>query len=164
MNSHYRPFYRFKKMANRIWPLLAVVFFAGCAEEPPRDYFIGDRAFTAEERVAIESGAAWIAFQTGTAPIEIRWESLPADGQAPFRTISRGDLPKNTLGSTVDTHLVVDVWQAEDRLIATAAHELGHALGLSHHDGSGIMNPRVPAMPIWSDADRNGCITDHICK
>lgn len=70
--------------------------------------------------------------------------SAPIDG--PGRVLAMSELPYNADASTVlrQRYDVPESWTQRDQLEACIAHELGHAIGLSHLPGTGaLMEPTL---------------------
>lgn len=151
--------------------LSAIIALTGCASgtnapdlDPERPYQ-GSTDFSAHERELIEQGAMWTASHTGH-PITITWVDHPQGD----RLILREHLPTLIMGHTAVTPdggavIRLDLWQYQDREHVTSAHEFGHALGLSHHDGDGLMSPYLydPASLEWTDGDLAGCVSALVC-
>lgn len=138
--------------------LLMIAGCSACAAGP--DYIAGDPSFTTSERADIERGTRWLAEHTSTYIPEIRWQH-PSMGT---RYLLRSDLPVGTLGTSSETCIMIDVYQAWDRVDVVAAHELAHALGMSHHEASGLMHRDVPLTLSWSAADQAECERRDVCK
>lgn len=124
----------------------------GCAS-PSADWY-GDERFTAEERVQIERGSAWLAEQAGRPAPSIAW-TLDVDAQPMPHTIRRERAPWSERGlagacsSTKTVYLdpigLPDEGMKIEYLAGLAAHELAHCtLGFADdyhgdHVGPGVM-------------------------
>lgn len=131
-----------------------------CGEPDPRWH--GDLSFSTEEQRAIETGFKFTAEHTGTPPIVVVWDGDLS--QSSPRSIQRMRLKGDVLAET-DTagNIDVDADKGFDRLDVIAAHEMGHVLGLKHHDGPGIMNPAASGWLIWTDYDELDA-RDHVAS
>ncbi len=140
-------------IARRLVPWFPFCFLLACADEDPKWH--GDTAFTAEERAAIEEGAAFTAARVGQPMPVIVWDG-PIDGE---RSIKREkpdpklcpEIGGNCAGWVGTHHMLLEPLQP-DQLRIVAAHEFGHTFGLVHHDAPGLMSPTAAVFE-WTQAD-----------
>lgn len=168
-------------MVNTTLAALALVAFSGlvalsgCAHgldssEPiqigqDRPYQ-GSTEFSLSERARIEEGALWTALHTDRS-IRIDWVDHPAGD----RVITRAHLQPRQMAYTArlpdgGALIQLDLYQYQGLETVTMAHEFGHALGLVHHDGPGLMNPyQDDSTPLeWSAGDQVDCLDHHVCN
>ncbi len=124
------------------------------------DVYHADTAFTYSERMAIDEGARYLGDHTGHNFV-IVYDMTTEETHA----IHRGrtpDQPENSSGYFDGTanNIFLDmavVHQADKDfptfVAAAAAHEFGHAIGMSHHEGAGIMNA-TPESLTWTTEDQ----------
>ena len=130
------------------WAFLLALACIGCSA-PNSETWSGDERFTPAQRRSIESAAEWLTAQTGAPLARIEWRAGSSG-----RRIVLADLPDGVLGDSGRNDIRIDVAQCADRIGVVFAHELAHVhFGPCHHDEAGLMNARVPAALICTDAD-----------
>lgn len=129
--------------------MACALLLGGCGADD--DVWHGDVAFTAEERSAIEDGAAFTASHTGRPVPVILW-----DGEDTGRRIFRRKPYPQHCDPCVAYASNDKMW-IEPGFVWThvAAHEWGHAFGMKHVD-RGLMQKHVAALE-WTDEDTAEC-------
>lgn len=152
--------------ANLLRTVGMTLLLSGCTceteLEPPA--YIGDNAFSTEEREAIQAGATWLHAQVGERPPRIEWRDAGA-------TIvrERRDAVGRCIGGVVYLDPVGKPGEGMDlaRLPGLTAHELAHCRfdfsegyrGDAQSDG--VMRVLVPMR--WTDSERAQCAASPKC-
>ncbi len=153
---------------------LSLALFLACSLplQPPDNTFHGSTAFSEAERLQISIGNSWIAGMIHEDPYDLVWDWEPGEPKPPF-AIERGGIDRERHARAVGVRLrgsggiQLDVEGLVDgrcALISVAAHEFGHARGLDHHLGRGVMNGQcTPEVFVWTEEDYEGCVRDLVC-
>lgn len=159
-------------MAARSLAIMATMLAVGCAAPVgngfnglSRDYTVTiDPIYQSESQQAIvDATALWEHAVPVTFHVEVgKCPNGPALRQLCFSAVGSPPPPTadgdQTLAKTfpgdddnATVHLYVYTNEAQETVMA--AHELGHCMGLVHHDGAVLMNPMLPQDAVAPTAD-----------
>lgn len=128
----------------------------------------GSTSFTQEQRADIETSANWMADRLGKGSPSFTWD-ISDDSECTWCVV-KGDLNGTKLAfATLEAKVIVDQAAAEANGLGREAyqhmfaHEFGHAHGMVHHGGPGIMDPGIDssASLVWTLADYDVCVQLH---